>query len=157
MTSRHCAGPQSFGPNAGASSQIWIDEFSSCGDEFNTEFGCDLEEELDLHVPPACVKRCVTARLRIPYRTGVDAKKTALYRSYDVDSSPVLRYLTKTRRVDMTFIMRLINAVIENAPEHNRPLKPTRDEKRSRPALVFWLDRHSDLVFQFLWSHPWFG
>jgi hypothetical protein len=156
MMSPPGSGPPSLGQTAGTSSQIWIDEFSSCYDELDQRLDGDLEDELDLRVTPASVSRSVTKPLRIPYGTGIDAKKTAFYRSYDVDNSPVLRYLRMRYQVDMALMMRLINAVIEDVPMNHTPMKPSRNEKRSRHGLVFWLDRHRPLVFQFLWSHPEF-
>jgi hypothetical protein len=121
------------------------------------ELGVGLGEEMKLHDVEDCVTRSGTMRQRREYGTGPDAKRTAQYRHYRVDQSPVLQEVKCNCRCDKVFLMRLITAVLNDCSVNSQPPKPTRSEKRCRGGLVHWLDSHRGLVSEFLASHPHFS
>jgi hypothetical protein len=143
---------------ADVESQIWIDDLSPYFDEFGNQLNDTLSEEVESqHQSHVEIPR-ITGRPRVQYGTGIEAIMTAQFRYLDVRNSPVLRYLQLTHHPTKTFLMRLIKALIDEVEfsQYNELSKPTRIERRSRSALVLWLECHIQHMFQFFESHPHF-
>jgi hypothetical protein len=102
---------------------------------------------------PPNITSPITVPRRRPYGRGVDAERSARYRRYDVEHSPVYTLLRrKTGRVSKSLLLKLIEAVIERAPPSERPEPPGRNQRRAKGGLVLWLDSHYPLFARVYYS-----
>jgi hypothetical protein len=133
------------------------DEWLWSIEEYETNLGEEMIEETQKQDGKDSVTGPVKNRRCVEYGTGRDAQRTAPYRYYPADQSPVLREVKCRCCCDKLFLMRLIRAVLNDSEVKSRPAEPTRSEKRCRGGLIHWLDFHAELVFKFLASHPQFS
>jgi hypothetical protein len=145
-------------PPADSGSQMWIDDWSFGFDEFGDEVSTILSEEVEIEKESQVATPKIIGRPRVRYGTGIEAKRTAQFRCLEVRNSSVLRYLHLNHRPTKAFLIRLVKALIDEAEftQSNELSKPTRTERRSRSALVLWLERHIQHMLQFFESHPHF-
>jgi hypothetical protein len=56
-----------------------------------------------------------------------------------------------------TLLLQLAMTVVKHSSPPFRIAPPSRAERRSKPGLVRWLDRHSDSLMAILWANPHFS
>jgi hypothetical protein len=93
----------------------------------------------------------IPRRPRTPYGSGIDARRTASFRSFDFKGSQVHQLLQQTHP-DLTkeILRKIIKTIIENCPENVRPKEPTRSHKRSKRGLGLWLQENVKLVISYV-------
>jgi hypothetical protein len=96
----------------------------------------------------------LTIQQAVKYGQGVEAQRSARYRTYDIKQSDIfqeLRDMYGTVTKEMLF--GLITASMDSCPLHLRPLPPTRTQKRAKAGLVAWIDDHPRLIASYLRLH----
>jgi hypothetical protein len=92
-----------------------------------------------------------SAQRRHGYGMGVDARRSARYRAYPVQSSTIHRRLCDVYGiVTKEMLQALITAVIDRSPVTARPLAPTRSQRRVKGGLMAWLDDHESVALSCL-------
>jgi hypothetical protein len=88
---------------------------------------------------------------RLVYGKGKDARRTAKYIRYPISLSPVFLYL-QARHIRITKIglTELVMRLLEIIPPEQRPHGPTRNQKRVKGGLLYWLDHNARLIFPYL-------
>jgi hypothetical protein len=85
------------------------------------------------------------------YGEGIEARRSAQYRHYDWHHSLIYQLLQHQQKIVTKVTLRdFIDDVIEATPENVRPKPPTRDQRRAKGGLVWWLDNHAAFVVQHL-------
>jgi hypothetical protein len=88
---------------------------------------------------------------RTHWGNGLEAVRASRYRCYDASLSPIFRFMQQDHRiVTRTRLRELIEAVVRYTPEDQRPLPPSRNQRRAKNGLVMWLDHNSALVWRYL-------
>jgi hypothetical protein len=74
---------------------------------------------------------------------GIEAARSAVFQSYDAASSKVVSEWKKQLEgttITKPLLMTLIKSILDFFPEDQRPTPPTRNMKRTKHGLIFWLD-----------------
>jgi hypothetical protein len=94
-----------------------------------------------------------TQRQRRQYGHGIDAQRTAPFRRYPMERSPIYRHLRQTSGiVTKELLMSVVTGVLRQSPPDHTPPQPTRSQKRAKAGLVAWLDDNSPFVLSYLRS-----
>jgi hypothetical protein len=85
------------------------------------------------------------------YGKGKEARQTAKYNQYPIVLSPTASYL-QARQIEITKIglTQLIVRLLDIIPPERRPHKPTRNQKRVKGGLLYWLDHNASVLFPYL-------
>jgi hypothetical protein len=90
---------------------------------------------------------------RQPYGHGLEARRSAPYRSYPMCRSPVLHFLHLSYgTVTKEMLLNMIRTSLRRCPESARPAPPTRAQRRMKAGLVAWLDENATFMMCFLHS-----
>jgi hypothetical protein len=81
---------------------------------------------------------------------GIEAARTARYRRKDLTQSRMFRFLqSQSFYSSIANLMNLIEKIRDWYPHVQRPLPPSRTQKRSRNGLIEWLDVHETLALAY--------
>jgi hypothetical protein len=85
------------------------------------------------------------------YGKGKEARQTAKYIRYPMALSPIAFYL-QARQIEITKIglTQLIVRLLAIIPLEQRPHGPTRNQKRVKGGLLYWLDHNASVLFPYL-------
>jgi hypothetical protein len=98
--------------------------------------------------------RVIPQRPRIPYGSGIDARKTASFRQFDFRRSGVYQLLQQVHpTLTKETLRKVINNILENCPVEIRPKELTRSQKRSKRGLGLWLQENVGLVTAYVAAH----
>jgi hypothetical protein len=92
---------------------------------------------------------------RMKYGKGIDARRTAPYRQYDIRKSAIFCYLEKRfSMVTKELLLRLAHSIVDSAADPAKVSPPGRTQKRIRSGLVLWMEQNSAVVWNYLRTHP---
>jgi hypothetical protein len=92
---------------------------------------------------------------RMKYGKGIDARRTAPYRRYDIRKSQIFGYLEKRfSMVTKELLLRLAHSIVDSAADPSKVSPPGRTQKRIRSGLVLWMEQNSAVVWSYLRTHP---
>jgi hypothetical protein len=95
--------------------------------------------------------RLIPQRSRTPYGSGIDARRTASFRSFDFKRSQVHQLLQQIHpELTKKILREIIKSILENCPENVRPKESTRSHKRSKRGLGLWLQENASLVVSYV-------
>jgi hypothetical protein len=102
--------------------------------------------------------RAQTARVQRPrrqYGRGIDARRTAAFRSYPMEHSLIYRYLAETAgTVTKELLLSVVAGTLRQSPPGQHRPPPKRSQKRAKAGLVAWLDDNIPFVLDYLQSRP---
>jgi hypothetical protein len=97
-------------------------------------------------------------RQRCKYGLGVDARRSARFRTYPIETSTIHKHLHDVYGiVTKELLQSLISALINQCPPSARPNAPTRDQRRAKGGLVAWLDDNESMALSYLRFHSAFA
>jgi hypothetical protein len=92
---------------------------------------------------------------RRPYGSGIDARRTAQFRAYHIETSPIFRCLERIYgKVTKEMLTDVIVGALHHALPSRRPPPPSRSQKRAKAGLATWIDDNALFVMDFLRSQP---
>jgi hypothetical protein len=85
--------------------------------------------------------------------SGREAARAAMFQMHNVDSSRVVNEWKKTLEgttITKRLLMTLIKSILDFCPVYQRPSPPTRNMKRMKQGLIFWLDTDEVVALHYL-------